>query len=293
MTKFVIIQALAAAWALDQTRQQRNQTKRERQTRARLTSGNRSEERARARAGAGAELQAAAEWQEREALLHSHSGQLGKRLHEQARLENWAERRKASAETRAKQAAREARARPEREWLERLHDAAVPWLNQDKSGYQVKAKVRKVGTRIAKHRAREQDSGAQVLARACPDLRTLALGLRILDLPTGHGQGQSYVTWWTVVTSPEARVERLLSDCGQAAARRAAGKFGRVSSTSIQEAAAAGRAAVVRLLRRPGAKRKDEFSARVAAAALESPAWVRMAGDAWRLEPVSSLSWVI
>jgi hypothetical protein len=220
-------------------------------------------------------------------LLNTHSGQLGKRLQDQAREEYWTERRKATAEARAKQAVHEARARAEQERLQAIHSAAAPWLNSDKSGYQVKGKVRKPALRIQKHRAREQDSRAQVLARPCicspratwsgfaapSDLHKLALSLRDLDCQSGQGHGQDYATWWESVTSPEARFERVLCDCGQAAARRAAGKFGRVSSTSIAEATAAGRAAVVRIFRH----RIDGRRVFIMPQELESPGWLRIA----------------
>ncbi len=143
--------------------------------------------------------------------------------------------RKIEARARARARAREAATREREAALVTLKD----WL-----GAQHKApRVRRAPRRGLAPVERVGYSVAAMLA-APFDVRTLALALPLEFFPPGRETGAGYVAWWREA-APVATVAALVGECGEHAARRASGKFGKVSSTSIDEAGAVGRAAAL------------------------------------------------
>ena len=114
-----------------------------------------------------------------------------------------------------------------------------------------------------------------LLADGPADLAALARAALAADRGAAVRPGIAYVLWWLDAESGQAaaRSARFVSDIGAAVGHRAAGKFGRVSSTSIDEAAAAARAAAVGLMTKGG--RGGRRFVHPGAADLARPSFVR------------------
>lgn len=106
--------------------------------------------------------------------------------------------------------------------------------------------VRRSARRWQTHPGRVPDDLTAVLSGTGRgvSLRAVALGCRGADFqPRAGARGTDYPQVWARIHLD--RVASFLGAVGQTAARAAAGHFGKVSSTSIDEAGAAGRGAVV------------------------------------------------